>query len=259
MAGLFETVSNYFAFQKFKRSSLGQALIEHTQQYFHSDQVLSHFSEESKLAIIQDFMTRLAAIVRSPDGRMELRKALVEYMIVYSGLTILCLTEEEKTIAEYAANPYISGELHHHIEAAAPHNEEMARFIWQENGDVTPADLMSFANQRSALMLYYLNGFNMVRVQSGDVDEAKDWFRPLVEAQLVWEEDLVREKLSLPRLAPARLYGLPYSTLSNLVMKGEANPLYSWTKMFPSLYLAGEGGGTDNPPNEYVSRRARDS
>lgn len=240
MSGLFDAAKSYLVARKFKRSALGQALAEHTKNYFYSGKVLSWMDQPAKDRIIQDFYGKLVTIGQSQQPIMDLRNALVEYTLTFAQLSVLSLTEEEKAEQFYAASPYISGELHRHIEKAAPHNEELARLIWQK-GELSGGELVSYANSRSALMAYYVNGLNMARIDMGDRDSAKDWFRPFVEAMLVWEEDGMREKLGIPRLVPGPLHALPYSTFLNSVVNGEANPFFTWTRTFPDLYLAGEG------------------
>ena len=58
---------------------------------------------------------------------------------------------------------------------------------------------------------------------------------------MVWEEDLIRDTLGLPRLTSSPSYGLPYSLFLYFVVSGERNPFFTWTQKFPDLYLAGEG------------------
>jgi len=102
-------------------------------------------------------------------------------------------------------------------------------------------DLIAYANTRSALMLYYANGLNMVRMAIGDEDRQKVWFRPFVEAMLVQEEDNQREKLGLPSLFDDVVRALPYSVYLDLVINGARQPFYEWAKLWPDRYLAGEG------------------
>lgn len=227
------------AIHRFKRSTLGQALRHHTQQYFYSETALSSFAEANKQKLIQDFMAKLAAIVSSPNQFLALREAIVEYTIPFAQLQVLCLTEAEKADTFYAANPYISGALYYDIREASDHNEELAKFKWETEG-VDDTDLIAFANGRCALLLYYMNGFNMVRMESGDKAE-KDWFRPFVEAMLVWEENTSREALNLPSLHSGIVDGLTYSAMMNYVADGAQNPFFEFRKNFPDRYLAGEG------------------
>ncbi|MBN8807800.1 MAG: hypothetical protein J0I47_06145 [Sphingomonas sp.] len=117
----------------------------------------------------------------------------------------------------------------------------MKRFVWNEESELTAADLKQFANSRSAVMLYYCNGFNMARIAIGDTDPKKDWYIPLVEAQMTWEEDTYREQLGMKRLVPGILHGLPYSSMMNYTLAGEVNPFFKFREEFPNLYLAGEG------------------
>lgn len=225
---------------KFKRTTLGRALDEHTREFFYSGHTLSWLRQDNKEKHVRALYDLLGRIDRAENPPMQLRTALADYVILYAQMAVLSLTEEEKAGHFFAANPYITGEIHRRIVEAAPHVEEAAQFAWQTEG-ASAEDLMGFANARGALMLFYANALNMVRIEGGDTDPVKDWYKPFVEAMLVWEEDTLRDRLGMPRLVPGALHGLPYSTFLNQVTNGEANPFYSWTKAFPDLYLAGEG------------------
>lgn len=239
--GLIELVKAQAEVWKFKRSPLGQALRAHTQDFFYSGRLLSWMKEENKQRFVQDFMSQLVAIRSAENSAMALREKLTEYVLLYCELSILALTEEEKAQHMFAANPFITGELHHHIERAAPLSEEMAKIVWQNDGPMSAEELMATANTRSAVALYYANGLNMVRIAIGDTDPGKDWYRPFVEAMMVWEEDRVRDKLGLPKVLTNSIGGLAYSSFMNHVLNGEQNPFFTWTKDWPDLYLAGDG------------------
>ena len=58
---------------------------------------------------------------------------------------------------------------------------------------------------------------------------------------MVWEEDLIRQEIGLPRLVSGAVGALPYSVFLNYVVSGERNPFFTWTQNFPNHYLAGEG------------------
>jgi hypothetical protein len=93
---------------------------------------------------------------------------------------------------------------------------------------------------RTAVSQYFLNAFNIARSHLGDVTEP-DWFRPLIEAQMVYEENRLRDELGLPLTVSDMIEALAYSTMFNLILNGEVNPFYAWCKTWPDKYLAGRG------------------
>lgn len=238
--GILDTAKGYLAARKFKQSALGQALALHTQEYFYKGIALSHFSQASKDNLVADFYGKIIAIGQAPNPVMACREMLTEHVLHFAGLATLCLKENEKADQFYAANPYISGTIWHHIERAVENNQEMAQAKWA-NPDLDAADLVAYANTRSALMLYYVNGLNMVRMELGDRDPQKDWFRPFVEACMVVEEDRQRDKLGLEPLCPGVIRSLPYSLFLNFVVDGIQHPFFHWVQQWPDHYLAGEG------------------
>lgn len=215
---------------------LEEALQEHTAVYFDSGQALARFSPEARNRIIGDLRQRISGIDDSFGGMEELRRLLSEYVLLYAGLCVMALTESEKAVMEYGRNPYITGQLHRHIRQAAELHDEMRQ---QLDRGLSDEELVVFANTRAAVMLYYANALNMVRIRRGDTQPENDWYRPFVEAMLVWEEDNARERLGLPRVVPGELHGLPYYGFLNVVLAGENDPLGHWKQKFPQLHLAG--------------------
>lgn len=215
---------------------LEEALQEHTARYFDSGQALARFPPDARSGIIDDLRKRISGIHGSLDGKAQLRRLIAEYVLLYAGLCVMSLTEDEKEVMEYGRNPYITGHLHHHVRQAARLNDEMRLPINTGLGDEA---LVAFANSRAAVMLYYANALNMVRVRRGDIGPTIDWYQPFVEAMLVWEEDNARERLGLPRVVPGKLHGLPYYGYLEMVLAGEIDPVGCWKAKFPQLHLAG--------------------
>lgn len=234
MFGLFRTAKPSRAAFFSQDPVLEEALQEHTAAYFHSGHTLSNFSPEARQRIVNDLRQRISDICASPARKDELRRHIAEYVVLYAALCVFALTEDEKAVMEYGRNPYISGQLHHHIRRAAELHDEMRGQVDRGLGD---NELVAFANTRAAIMLYYANALNMVRIRRRDTALSTDWYRPFVEAMLVWEEDNARERLGLPRLVPGELHGLPYYGFLEVVLAGEADPVSRWKAKFPQLPL----------------------
>lgn len=142
---------------------------------------------------------------------------------------------KQKLISDfYADSPYISGELHAHIQKLSEYNEELKELKWT-HGDLSDDDLISFCNGRSAVFLYYVNGWNIVRAECNDVGETKDWLRPFIKSSLIWEEGLCRGNIGLPSLLSDSLDSLRHIAFTNMVVNGHANPFYEWEKANPKL------------------------
>lgn len=234
-------IRDYFAVQKFKRTPLAQALRQHTQECLYGDTVLRDFSEENKEKFVTDLMGQMGASFQSPNPAMAIRERIVAYTIQYADLQVLALNEAEKPQMFYAENPYISGKLHIHIDEAAKHVEELAKFQWQ--GGEEGQDLIDFCNVRCAIYLYYMNAFNIARIELGD-ETKPDWFRPLVEAQLVYAENTIRDKMGLPLTTRSMTDSLTYWVMAENVVGGVPDPYFEWCKAFPEKYLAGRGAPT---------------
>lgn len=221
--------------RKWEGSVLGRALAQHTQKFF-QDTILSGLPQERKDRMIGDFYEQVATIGQSPTGFLDLRKALAEWVAHYAEYQVLCLTEAEKASAFYKGTQFVSGELYHHIRKAAAKNDDLAQTIWGDK-NITDDDLIAHCTKECARALYYANGLNMVRLESGDQVE-RDWYKLFVEAMLVYEEDNVRSAIELPSLLPGGKYGVIYSGFLNQVVVGERDPFFAWARVCPDYYLS---------------------
>ena len=217
------------AIREWQKSTLGQVLALHTDEYFNKNPRLSSFSEESKNNIITDFYQQIFNFSKAENPFLAMRESLASYVIGYAGYQVLCLTEEEKAEAFYSDCPFISGELYRHIDKVVEHNDELGELKWK-HPDISNDDLVSFCNTRCVLHLYYLNGVNYVRGEFDDIDKEKDWLHPFIKSMLIWEGDQVRGKIDLPSLLPDSLDAFKHSTFMNLVTNGQKNPFYEWEK-----------------------------
>lgn len=197
--------------------------------------MLSESPKDQKERIVSRFYGQLAAIEQSPNGFFELRQALVESVAHYARYQVLALNEVEKARAFYRNNAYISGGLHHHIRDLAAKDDYLANLLFNDP-KMTDLDLVAYSNRECAIALYAANGFNKVRLINEGRQE-RDWYKPFVEALLVYEEDNARASIGLPSLLPANQDGVFYSFFFNYVLQGEENPLFSWMRANPDYSL----------------------
>ncbi|GAB1266722.1 hypothetical protein [Aurantivibrio infirmus] len=231
-----ELIENYKvkkAIKKWKNSSIGGALVKHSQDFFSNSGYLSHFTEENKQNIILDLYQKVFELSDKENPFLSMRKILADSVCGYAQYKVLCVTEEEKSTQFYSDCPYVSCELKNKLIEYSAYDDELGELVWKDNS-FTSEDLISFCNVRSIVYLYYVNGLNYVRAEFKDVDNQKDWFRPFIKAMLIWEEEQVRKKLKLPSLLPNTLDALRYSTFMNMVISGDKNPYYEFEKEWSS-------------------------
>lgn len=113
--GLLEKFNQRRAVAKFKRSPVGQALRQQTEDYFVTKSVMRHFSPDAKQDVINQFGASIAEIVLSDNPFLKLREELAGVAYAYANLQVLCLLPEEKPALHFADCPYISAELNQHI------------------------------------------------------------------------------------------------------------------------------------------------
>ena len=214
--------------RRFRKSSLGQVLAEHSREYFYGDNILSGFSDAAKERLIGDFHLQVFGFAAQPNPHLKFREHLASCVIGYASIQVLCLKPEEKAESFYSGAQYISADLHRHIRACAQHHDELKRIVW-EHPDFTDEELIANANARASVWLYYANGLNIVRSEFGEqVIKGRDWYRPSVVSAMIFEEETYRQKIGLPSLAPDTLLPLEHSTFMTGVAGGDRNPLYEW-------------------------------
>ena len=64
----------------------------------------------------------------------------------------------------------------------------------------------------------------------GDVDEDRDWLMPFVTSMMIWQEDIMRQRLGLPSLLEDEQAALRHSTFFNFVKDGSPNPYFDWDR-----------------------------
>lgn len=219
------------ALRKFSQSELGNALRIHTQQHLNKT-ILRGVSPELKQNMVERFSNDLIAIGKAPNPFLAFREQLCNAAIAYANVQVLSLTPEEKS-ETYGDVRYISGELSRHIRRCADFNDEIARIVW-EHPQCTDNELIVFTNVSCAVFLYYLNGWNLVRVATKLDTTAprddKDWFRPFIKSMLIYSEHTARQKLGLRSLCADEIAPLRHSSFMVGVASGQTNPLFEWER-----------------------------
>lgn len=221
-----ETFRHLKAIRDWLNSETAQALSQHTDTYFEYPR-LKAFNDKAKERIVSDFYTTISEIAKAENPFLTFRQYVAAYSAQGAEWGVLSLTEEEKVQMPYASNPYISGSLHRVIHKAADHVDELRELVWK-HADISHDELVDFCNTRGLVAMYYVNGFNLLRLEFDDVDHEKDWYKPFQHAMLVWKEDQFREELGMPSLFPDDLGGFKYSLFHKYVSEGHKNPYYTW-------------------------------
>ncbi len=223
--------------RQLRSTALGQALANHTHEYFSRLPRLSAFSKDSKQKIIYNFYQTIHSFQQAEDPLLAMRERLSAYVLGFSQFSVLSLTEADKE-EQHASCPFISGQLHHHIQEIVDHMDHedelhALQVLYKQNSDAS--ELIEFCKTRRDLYLFYVNGINYVRISVNDSDEENDWLRPFVTAMLIWQEDCIRKKVGLPSLLVDSLDSLRYSSFWNMVESGEPNPYCKWEREWPDL------------------------
>lgn len=231
MFGIFKSKEQK-SIEKFWQSEFGQRLVEHNAQFFGPGAIWGDFSSEGKQKFNGWLLERIFGVLNSPDSFAAMRLELAAMVDCHAELVILL----RDPVNEWNRTRYVSGELHPHIRACAPHCKELAEELWR-SPDGTDKDLYDYAQARSIYYNYVLNGINLLRYEFEDFGGGKerDWLRPFSKSMMIWHEHLYRSKLGLPSLFEDMSFsGLKHSNFFNLVHDGVRNPLFEWEAKFGS-------------------------
>jgi len=235
MFGIFKSKEQK-AIDKFWKSDLGQRLVSHNAEYFGPGAIWGDFSPEGKQKFNGWLLERVFGALNSPDPFAAMRLELAAMVDCHAELVILL----RDPVNEWNRTRYVSGDLHPHIRACAPHCKELAEEFWR-SPDSTDKDLYDYAQARSIYYNYVLNGINLLRYDFEDFvgGEDRDWLRPFSKSVMIWHEHLYRSKIGLPSLFGNKRFGaLEHSNFFNLVHGGARNPLFEWESKFGKHELA---------------------
>jgi hypothetical protein len=209
-----------------RSSALGRAINEHIRSY---DKAWKHFKKEDKDQLAAEFNERIFAVLESSHSMLQCRQELVSKVIAYTDLQVLCLTEQDKE------NNYIfrdmkriSSELHSHIYRCSLRNDELNKFIEENNYDENA--LIEFAKNRCEIYRYYAYGFDIVR-KSIEPESEKDWFIPLMQSSMIISESNYRKFLGLPAIVTA-IDSSFHSSFIEMTSNGEQDPLLTWERRY---------------------------
>ena len=222
--------------REFVNSPIGQTLTKHSENFI-TRSVLRHVTEDYKQHLINEFIAEVITVSANSNPFLASRQKLCDYAIYYANLQVLCLKPEEKTDLFYGQSRFISGELHKHLRDLAKYNKDLEERLWEFPGK-TDEQLITFLNLRCAGILYFLNGWELLRKEFEQVTTVpeKDWFRPFLISMMIFSENTYRQNIGLPLLSTDPLFALRHSSFMNIVRSGGKNPLYEWESHFKLVH-----------------------
>jgi hypothetical protein len=205
---------------------MGRTLRDHVNNYF-TNTPLGEFSEQGKEQLARLLLELVSEIVQNENPFAKFRQEIAAFASKYAELEVLLLLPTD-TKDPFFASPYISCALRPYVRQSK-HNKEIAEHIFEYPED-SDSKLLYFVSSRALIYQFYLNGLQGIRNEFEDCGSKKDWFRPLVKSMLIWQEDVHRSKLGLPRLCPGILVAVQHSTFFEIVYDGHVSPLFEWER-----------------------------
>jgi hypothetical protein len=229
-SGIAQRVRDWNAVRKFNQSVIGMALQSHTHTFF-NETMLRTLSKKAKQDHVLRFMDRVGEITKAENPFLAYRKELAQAAYAYADFQVLVLLPNEKV--GLFDSRYISAELSLFIRASAKTDKHIEKIIWQ-HPDATDDELYWTLNAEAVLCLYHLNVLNMVRseFERRELNDPKDWFKPLVKSCLIFCESYRRNDLGLPTLCPDDVFPLQHGTFVSIVEKGYQQPLFEWERQY---------------------------
>lgn len=201
----------------------------HTNEYLYNrdGRLLSNHTEEFKQYLSDNLECMIQEVNDADSPILELRKQLSSLALSFASYMVLSLTEEEKKVVEdYAEVPWISGQLHYNLPALSEHSDELKKARWE--GNIADDDLHDFCYAQGRKLLFYANGLNYLRMVLDDTAGGKDWFRPLIVANMIWWENYYRTCPNMESIGLDTALGTTYSQFGKFVYSGVESPFYEF-------------------------------
>ena len=218
---------------------------DHINEYLYNGEgrLLSNHTEEFKQYLIDELERMIQEINTADFPILALRKLLSSLVLSFASYMVLALTEEEKKAMEdYAEVPWISGQLYHNLPAISEYSEELKKARW--DGNIADDDLHDYCYAQGRKLLFYANGLHYFRVVFDDTAGDKDWFRPLIVANMIWWENQYRFLTDMENLGLDIVLGTTYSEFGKFVYSGIKSPFYEfvmlWDKVTKELGFPGQ-------------------
>ena len=207
----------------------------HTNEYLYNGdgRLLSNNTEEFKQYLSDNLECMIQEINDADSPILELRKQLSSLVLSFANYSVLAITEEEKKVMEYAEVPWISGQLHYNLPALIELSEELKKARWE--GNIADDDLHDFCYWQRIKLLFYVNGLNYLRIFFNDTAGGKDWFRPLLVANMIWWENYYRTCSNMDNIGLDEVLGVTYSQLGKFVYSGVESPFYEFVIFWENI------------------------
>jgi len=208
-------------------------------------QGLGKYSKEDlKNALATQLSSLMGSILTSKNPLLTNRQIICDGVIGQAKFGVL-VTEEEILGSRNSALkglPIVSGKLKDHFMEIAEKDDEI-KDLKRSLKDISQESLHVECLYRYWVYSLKVKAFNDIRAAAKEVNEffpvdmEKDWFFPLVESQLAWQETQFRKMIGLKNILDTdeiqgALKAVQCYTLIKFVVDGEKYPYLKWEEAY---------------------------
>jgi len=188
----------------------------------------------------------ITLIVASPSPSLANRENIFNSAHEMARFGVLIMRPDSEADVFLLETPGITGELRGRLAEVVTLDPDLKEAIWKAGAELESEDTVYDACYAgyaiSWLCLTVYDGLRREVFEDFNDNVEYDWLRPLIQALYAWHEHRYRERLGLPSaLGCGTIEALEVSTLGNIVMEGQRNPLWEWEQRF------GRKWGTPRP------------
>lgn len=224
------------AFDDRGRNPALRAAVQKSAEAFEQTPLRELITETEREKLARELFLEINRICNAGINSLACRESLAETMLRFSRYQVLVIPPApEKDPSGLRGQPGISGELKSHIVELAKRAEHLRTDLFGME------DELNFDNVwREIQALYWkeywrLESINAARIEIGDHNTDRDWYRPFMHAACATAEHIYRYELEMPPAFEAEVakpISTAYSIYTDIVVSGASDPDVEWRDYF---------------------------
>jgi hypothetical protein len=198
---------------------------------------LNQFSDAAKQGWRDRLIGILSEIVQAENPFMKMREHLSDAVVSTAYYNVLM----KHRIDQYGnpispiSHPKLSWRLSDHIFEIAQKEPKLRSYMESHGENMN--DLLDYILYAYQINHAQMSAINAARIMMKDYVEGEEWFPQFYISMCIWEEDVIRKEIGLPRLfsegeQSKGLDGLKYWAFEDFVKSGNKLPHRDWQQLY---------------------------
>lgn len=242
--GMFDKLKKLFrrrtAVRKAQDNPVLHAIVQCASEIYGRIPLGDLIDEAASNDLSRDLFLEIHDICNAAEPVTACRDKLVPTMLNFAALQVLMiLPAPEEDPSDLRSLPGVTGELQSHLVDLFEKDADLRSLLPCSAEEATADNLLRALEQAYWRTYWYLETFNIARLEYEDKNEKHDWYRPFMHAACANQEHVYRIRLNLPPAfeeEKARDLATAYSIYTDIVVSGAEDPDQEWRE-----YCSGSG------------------